>query len=181
MDPQNPQPPQTPPPGMPPTPPSSPPISPAPPVNTPPPFTTQPAAQPDPNQKKILLVEDEEMIRELYARQLTKAGFNLKTAPDAEKGLEILKAEQFDLLLLDIMLPGMNGLQLFREFKVGNPDSKMIVILLTNLGQESVIKEGFELGAYGYLIKTSYTPDQIVEEVKNALQGKPSQSPAVPQ
>lgn len=132
----------------------------------------------DPTPKKILLVEDEDFIRELYTRQLTKAGFAVKSAIDGQSGLNILKTEQFDLLLLDIMLPGMNGLQLLREFKTQNPNSPMITILLTNLGQEAVIKEGFELGAQAYLIKASYTPDQVVNEVKNALFG--SQPPPPP-
>ncbi|MBI3109832.1 response regulator [Candidatus Daviesbacteria bacterium] len=125
----------------------------------------------NPQSKKILLVEDEDFIRELYVRQLTKAGFQVKSAVDGPSGLETLKAETFDLLLLDIMLPGMNGLQVLREFKTQNPSSPMTTILLTNLGQEAVIKEGFELGAQAYLIKASYTPDQVVNEVKNALFG----------
>lgn len=129
------------------------------------------------NPKKILLVEDEDFIRELYARQLAKAGFLIKTAPDGQTGLQILQTEGFDLLLLDIMLPGMNGLQLLREFKTKNPTSPMITILLTNLGQEAVIKEGFELGAQAYLIKASYTPDQVVNEVKNALFGNQPNPP----
>src|SRR3989338_8443132 len=127
----------------------------------------------DPASKKILLVEDEDFIRELYIRQLTKAGFQVKSAVDGVTGLNILKTELFDLLLLDIMLPGMNVLQLLREFKTQNPNSRMITILLTNLGQEAVIKEGFELGAQAYLIKASYTPDQVVNEVKNALKEEP--------
>ena len=126
----------------------------------------------NPQNKKVLLIEDEELIRELYARQLNKSGFWVKSTADAETGLQILNQEKFDLLLLDIMLPGMNGLELLREFKNKFPDSTMLVILLTNLGQESVIKEGFELGANAYLIKTSYTPDQIVQEVRNTLDGK---------
>ncbi|MBI4038693.1 response regulator [Candidatus Daviesbacteria bacterium] len=125
----------------------------------------------DPQSKKILLVEDEDFIRELYLRQLTQAGFLVKSAIDGQSALETLKKEQFDLLLLDIMLPGMNGLQVLREFKTQNPNSKMITILLTNLGQEAVIKEGFELGAQAYLIKASYTPNQVVNEVKTALSG----------
>lgn len=125
----------------------------------------------NPQSKKILLVEDEDFIRELYVRQLTKEGFQVKSAVDGQSGLNMLKAEPFDLLLLDIMLPGMNGLQVLREFKTQNPNSQMITILLTNLGQEAVIKEGFELGAQAYLIKASYTPDQVVNEVKNALFG----------
>lgn len=125
----------------------------------------------DPASKKILLVEDEDFIRDLYVRQLTKAGFQVKSTVDGQSGLNMLKSEPFDLLLLDIMLPGMNGLQVLREFKTQNPNSKMITILLTNLGQEAVIKEGFELGAQAYLIKASYTPDQVVIEVQNALKG----------
>lgn len=125
----------------------------------------------NPIQKKILLVEDEDFIRELYVRQLSKAGFEVKSAVDGISGLQTLKSEPFDLLLLDIMLPGMNGLQLLREFKTNYPTSQMITIMLTNLGQESVIKEGFELGAQAYLIKASYTPDQVVNEVKNAFLG----------
>ena len=125
----------------------------------------------NPNSKKILLVEDEDFIRELYVRQLTKEGFQVQSAPDGQTGLNLLAQGQYDLLLLDIMLPGMNGLQLLREFKTKNPASPMITILFTNLGQEAVIIEGFELGAQAYLIKASYTPDQVVTEVKNALAG----------
>ena len=135
----------------------------------------------DPKPKKILLVEDEDFIRELYVRQLTKEGFDVKSAADGTTGLAMLKQENFDLLLLDIMLPGMNGLQLLREYKTQNPNSPLITILLTNLGQEAVIKEGFELGAQAYLIKASYTPDQVVTEVKNALfGGQPSTSNPTP-
>lgn len=134
----------------------------------------------NPQDKKILLVEDEDFIRDLYQRQLTKAGFQVKIAIDGQTGLKMLKAESFDLMLLDIMLPGMNGLQVLRDFKTQNPSSPMITILLTNLGQEAVIKEGFELGAQAYLIKASYTPDQVVMEVKNALGGNQPTPPPNP-
>lgn len=134
----------------------------------------------NPQNKKILLVEDEDFIRELYVRQLTKEGFQIKSAVDGQTGLNLLKTETFDLLLLDIMLPGMNGLQLLREFKTQNPNSPMITILLTNLGQEAVIKEGFELGAAAYLIKASYTPEQIVNEIKSALSGGQPTPPVPP-
>ncbi len=131
----------------------------------------------DQSPKKILLVEDEDFIRQLYERELTKAGFVVKSAPDGTTGLNMLMSETFHLLLLDIMLPGMNGLQLLRDFKTKNPNTNTIVVLLTNLGQEAVIKEGFELGAQAYLIKASYSPQQIVTEVKNALAGQPAGGP----
>lgn len=124
--------------------------------------------------QKILLVEDEDLIRELYARQLTKAGFVVKTAADGNSAIQELEAGTFDLLLLDIMLPGMNGLQILQQFKQKTPTSSTKVVLLTNLGQETAIKEGFQLGANAYLIKASYTPDQVVAEVKNVLGGNPA-------
>lgn len=134
------------------------------PQNTPP----QPAQS---QGQKVLLVEDEDLIRELYARQLTKAGYLVKAVIDGKAALDTLKIEQFDLLLLDIMLPGINGLQVLREFKQANPNSPAKVVMLTNLGQDTVIKEGFDLGANAYLIKASYTPDQVVQEVKTVLAG----------
>ncbi len=123
----------------------------------------------DPNAKKVLLVEDEQSIRELYTRQFTKSGFLVQAVGDGQQALQVLDTEKFDLLLLDIMLPGMNGLQVLRDFKAKNPTSPMKVVLLTNLGQDNIIKEGFSMGANGYLIKASYTPDQVVTEVKNIL------------
>jgi len=121
------------------------------------------------NQQKILIVEDDFFIRELYQRQLLKEGYLVEVAVDGAEGL--VKANDFrpHLILLDIMLPKLNGLDLLRTIKT-KPETKDIpVILLTNLGQESVIKEGFTLGAEGYLIKSAYTPSQIIEEVKNFL------------
>lgn len=123
-------------------------------------------------QKKILLVEDEHFISDLYKYALDKAGFLVKAALDGKTGLNLLSQESFDVLLLDIMLPDINGLEVLKQWKLKNKDSKMIVMLLTNLGQDAIIKEGFNLGAQGYLVKASYTPEQIVNEVKNALQAQ---------
>lgn len=130
--------------------------------------TPPPPAQAGP--KSILIIEDEVFIADLYSRQLTKAGYQVKIVNDGTKGLETLNTEKFDLLLLDIMLPGLNGLEILKQWKAKNASSKMIVLLLTNLGQDTVIKEGFELGASGYLIKAAYTPDQVLAEVKKALE-----------
>lgn len=119
--------------------------------------------------RKILIIEDDFFIRELYERQFEKEGYAITGAPDGPEGL--LKANEIrpDLILLDIMLPKLNGLDLLRTLK-SKPETKDIpVILLTNLGQESVIKEGFKIGAEGYLIKSAYTPSQIIEEVKEFL------------
>ncbi len=130
-----------------------------------------------PTGKKILIVEDEAFIADLYAHQLKSAGYDVKVVNDGTTGLKAMEDEAFDLLLLDIMLPGMNGLELLKEWKLKHPQSNTIVLLLTNLGQDTVIKEGFALGAQGYLLKSVYTPQQIVNEVQNALSGKSAGTP----
>lgn len=132
-----------------------------------------------PTQKKILIIEDETFIAELYAGQLTKAGFLVKTAGNGKLGLSMLEQETFDVLLLDIMLPDLNGLEVLRQFRIKKLNPQMVVLLLSNLGQDSVIKEAFALGANGYLVKASITPFQVVDEVKNALANKTATPPPV--
>ncbi|EKD91360.1 MAG: hypothetical protein ACD_30C00018G0008 [uncultured bacterium] len=128
---------------------------------------------------RLIIIEDEEPIRELYKRQLTLAGMQTDGFANGKEGLEAISKTQYNLLLLDIMLPDMNGLEILKQIKA-NPQTKDLpVLLLTNLGQDAVIKEGFQLGAEGYMIKAAYTPDQIVQEVKNILQ-RTQQTPATP-
>lgn len=152
-----------------------------PPAAPPPAAPEQPAQPvapaPDTEGKKILIVEDEAFIADLYSRELTKAGFQVTIANDGTTGLQNLDQEPFDLMLLDIMLPGINGLQVLKEWKMKNLITNMPILLLTNLGQDEVIKEAFNLGASGYLIKAAYTPQQIVTEVQNALAGKQAGTP----
>ena len=119
--------------------------------------------------KKILIIEDDYFIRELYERQLKKREYDVVSAADGAEGLVKAAEESPNLILLDIMLPKLNGLDLLGTLKA-KPETKDIpVVLLTNLGQESVIKEGFKLGAKGYLIKSAYTPEQIISEVESFL------------
>lgn len=120
--------------------------------------------------KRILLIEDEDYIRDLYKRQLDLAGFLTDGFADGKSGLSAIQQNVYDLVLLDIMLPGINGLEILKEIKHNVMTKNIPVVLLTNLGQEVIIEEAFKLGAEGYLIKASVTPDQIIQEVKNILQ-----------
>lgn len=132
--------------------------------------------------KKILIIEDEAFLAKLYSGELIKAGFQVKLASDGSTGLQTLEAESFDLLLLDIMLPDINGLEILRQWRAKHPASLMPILLLTNLGQDDVIKEAFTLGAKGYLIKASYTPQQVVNEVISTLGSQTANpSPQAPQ
>ena len=146
----------------------------------------QPTQPPVPDATpRIILIEDEDFIRDLYKRQLDNGGLPTDAFATGQEGMAAIAKTHYDLLLLDIMLPDTNGLQILKEIKQNPATAKMSVVLLTNLGQDVIIKEGFELGAEGYLIKASLTPSQVVQEVKNALakrmQGSSPTSPPTPQ
>ena len=121
------------------------------------------------DKKKILIIEDDHDVRELYAEVLRDEGFDVQEAVDGRSGLAKVLEDGYDLLLLDIMLPKFDGLEVLKTIKEKAKVKGIPVILLTNLGRESIIKEGFSLGANGYLIKSEHTPEEIVEEVKKFL------------
>lgn len=123
---------------------------------------------------KVILIEDDESIGFIYKRQLDLAGLQTDLFTNGKEGLEAVNANTYDLLLLDIMLPDVNGLDILKEIKSNEKTKSLTVILLTNLGQDNVIKQGLTLGAEGYLIKASLTPKQIVEEAKQILKSKES-------
>lgn len=119
--------------------------------------------------KKILIIEDEQDIRILYTEMLTEAGYVVEQVPDGEHGVEKIKSLDWDLMLLDIMLPGKDGLKILRELKDTPEFKKGPIIVLTNLNSEHIIQEAFKLGADGYLIKSEVTPDKVVEEAGKFL------------
>lgn len=119
--------------------------------------------------KRILLIEDESFIAELYQMQLKKAGISVDIALMGNDGIVKLRAGQYDLLLLDIMLPDINGIEVLKKIKADQTIAAIPVILLTNLAQDDIIKQGFTLGAQGYLIKAQFTPDQLLQEISTIL------------
>lgn len=123
----------------------------------------------DPRSKTILIIEDEQDICELYAEVLSDSGYVVEQARDGSTGLDKIKNSDWSILLLDIMLPGKDGLRILKEIKE-NPDLKKgPLIMLTNLNSDHIIQEAFNEGADGYLIKSEFTPDKIVEEVDKHL------------
>jgi two-component system, OmpR family, response regulator ResD len=118
---------------------------------------------------KVLIIEDEHDLRGLYAEILSNAGYQVEQAPDGEIGIDKTKNTDWGIMLLDIMLPGRDGLRILKEMK-DNPDYKKgPVIIITNLNSEHIIQEAFNLGADGYLIKSEITPDKVIDEVKEFL------------
>lgn len=131
----------------------------------------------DNSQKRILIVEDDQFLREFYQELLTTEGYLVDVAADGEIGLSKVQNNQYDLVLLDLMLPKKDGVQILRDLKVSPPKSPQInIVVLTNLGQDAVIKECFDLGANGYLIKSALNPDQVLTEVKSYLNKSDAQN-----
>ena len=123
----------------------------------------------------VLIIEDEADIRSLYGEVLHDAGYNVEEAADGSSGLQKALSVAWDVLLLDIILPGSDGVNVLRKIKSSDTLKDKPVLLLTNLGVDHVINECFELGAAGYLIKSEITPDKIVEEVNSYFAPKPEE------
>lgn len=121
---------------------------------------------------KILLIEDDEVSRDLCVTKLEKEGFVVITAIEGQEGLKKLAKEKPDLVLLDIILPGIDGFEVLKKMRASRAMAKIPVILLTNLGQETDVEKGIALGAYDYLVKTDFTTEEIVAKIKKALKGE---------
>lgn len=117
--------------------------------------------------KSILLIEDDPFLIDIYTTKFKEAGFNVEVAGGGEEGLRKLNEEKFDLLVLDIVLPKIDGWEILRKIK-NKKDLKVVV--LSNLGQKGEVEKGLKLGATKYLIKAHYTPRQVVDEIKEVLE-----------
>jgi CheY-like chemotaxis protein len=118
---------------------------------------------------KILLIEDEVLILRMYEKIFAYEGFEVISAEEGETGIQKAKAEKPSVVLLDIMMPKMDGLKVLDTLKL-DPETKDIpVVMLTNLSSDTVIKEAFAKGAAGYLVKSEIVNDRIVNEVKQYI------------
>ena len=120
--------------------------------------------------QRLLVVEDETFLRDLYVEILSDEGYDVEAAADGAEGLKKIQAGGYDLILLDIVLPKMDGIEILKTIKANPPQNKNgAIVMLTNLGQEAVISEGVSLGVRGHIIKSDYTPDKLIAEVKQLL------------
>lgn len=117
----------------------------------------------------ILLVEDEEMLAAMYETKFKKEGYQIEVAHDGEEGVAKAAAGTFDVILLDIILPKLDGFAVLKKLRENSKHASTPVIMLTNLGQEEDIKKGEQLGASGYLIKANVTPTQVIAKVHEIL------------
>lgn len=119
-----------------------------------------PAATP----RKVLCIEDEYFIGELYDRALTKAGYDIKVVVDGVLGFKEAKTNQYDIILLDLMIPNMTGIEILKALRdpAQTPELKAKIIITTNLEQKEETREAIEKQADGYLIKAEITPKQLI-------------------
>ncbi len=122
--------------------------------------------------KKILIIEDDPFLNEVYAAKFSQSGFQTEVALDGKKGMEKIKADKPDLIILDIVLPKMDGFELLKKVKEDSKLKEIPIVLLTNLGQKNEVEKGLALGADDYIIKAHFTPTAIVAKVKEILNQK---------
>lgn len=123
---------------------------------------------------KVLIIEDDQFLRDLASRKLKQEGFQVDIAIDGTEGLKKIEKDKPTVVLLDIILPGLDGFDILKKVRA-NKDagvSGIVIILLSNLGQEADVAKGERLGADDYLIKANFTIDEIIEKIKTAVIAK---------
>ncbi len=123
----------------------------------------------DTTPKHVLLVEDDTFLANIYKTKFEMEGFKVTVAENGEIGLDEVKKKKPDIVLLDVLLPKMDGFTVLKHIKEDASLASTPVILLTNLGQKDDVEKGLELGAVDYLIKAHFKPSETVSKVKKAL------------
>jgi len=121
------------------------------------------------NKKKILIIEDDQMISSMYRTKLKQENFIVLTATNGAQGLELALNEKPDLVMLDIIMPQLDGFSVLRQLRGNEGTKNTPIIMLTNLGTDEDKEKGQKLGATDYLIKTNLTPAQISEIIKKYI------------
>jgi DNA-binding response OmpR family regulator len=119
--------------------------------------------------KKILIVEDDKFLREIISQKLVKGEYEIVEASDGEEGAKLAKEASPDLVLLDLILPGIDGFEVLARIKSDPQSAAIPVIILSNLGQKEDVERGLKLGAADYMIKAHFTPGEIVDKVRSIL------------
>lgn len=119
--------------------------------------------------KKVLCIEDEHFIGELYQRALGNAGYDTTLEVDGLNGLNLAQTDQYDIILLDLMLPNLTGVEILRALRdpAKTPHLKAKIIITTNLEQREDIKQDIERQADGYIVKAELTPRELVGFLNN--------------
>lgn len=120
--------------------------------------------------QKILIVEDEAFLRKVIADECRENGYLVDEAVDGKEALQKTKTDKFDLILLDLLLPDIDGFEVLTQLKKESTLSGTPVVILSNLGQREEIEKGLSLGAKDYLIKAHVTPSEIIKRIQEILE-----------
>ena len=121
---------------------------------------------------RILLIEDDRFLRKAAEAALRRQGFSVLTAADGEEGLRLARSELPDLVLLDLIMPGLQGFEVLKLLKGEDTTSGIPVMILSNLGQDSDVKSAMEAGAADYLIKANLALDVLIDRVKALFEAR---------
>ncbi|HBT81202.1 TPA: hypothetical protein DEB04_00565 [Candidatus Giovannonibacteria bacterium] len=120
----------------------------------------------------LLMVEDDKFLRDLIVQKLIREGFKMKEAVDGEEGLKMVREERPDLILLDLILPGLDGFEVLKRLKADAASKDIPVIVLSNLGQKEDMDRAMAAGAEAFMVKAHFTPGEIVAKIKATLKKK---------
>ena len=120
----------------------------------------------------VLLVEDDKFLRELIIQKLEKEGFEVQAAIEATEAFKLMEEKKPNIVLLDLVLPGMDGFAIMHRIKENPQTSDVAVIILSNLGQKEDQERAMSEGAADYLVKADFTPSEITEKIRNVLSQK---------
>ena|SRR5665213_1437299 len=119
--------------------------------------------------RKVLCIEDEHFISELYARALNKGGYEVEVVADGKEALEAAQTDKYDIILLDLMIPTLSGIDILRALRDPNQPNhiKAKIVITTNLEQREDVRADIEKQADGYLVKAELTPHELVDFINN--------------
>ncbi len=123
-------------------------------------------------ENKILLVDDDKLLIKTWGDKFRNSGFEVLTANDGEKGLEVALKEHPNLILLDILMPKMDGMEVLEKIRKDKWGKKAGIMLLTNLFDVEKISAALDMGVYEYMIKSDWRPEDVVARVKEKLAKK---------
>ncbi len=122
------------------------------------------------DKKKILIIEDDSFIRDIYQTKFQQDDFEVVMAEDGIIALEKIKQFTPDIILLDVIMPYMDGMEVLRKIKENEKLKNIPIIMLTNISEKEKIEESMETGVNDYLIKSHFTPSEVVRKVKTLLE-----------
>ncbi len=119
---------------------------------------------------KVLMIEDDELLVKMYSTKLSMEGFEVDKVLDGQEALEKLEKNDYDIILLDLMLPKVDGFEVLEKLRVSSwPTAKKPVVVFSNLGQQTDIDRAKKLGANDYLVKANLTPNEVVEKLREQM------------